>query len=416
MTKINRNSFDGFISKHGHLGESGIKQARQFADIGDAFVRLAMTIKDDKTFIRAVEALESELPSPYNKPQYLKSNIASCFLYAQTRDNFKLRQGYGKGANINRYGNNWQSKQAVGNIMAYFSRQENGKESGYDAPSTHTKWRTNTIFPADIKNWRLRIDIDANQPGSIPAPLKGIRTLHLVPGIDKSGGIKLLVKAENWGMKKLLHKLWHALDYLITRFVHPKIEGLDNRPESKLLKEPMVQEQLTVLGDRVKKELEKAAKQDMTLDILNKSFSTEIKAIKSKKGLESPVNALKELEKTVNKELDFLINSNTLHLNNEQLDSLKKLKKTFAGEEDGQIGLFAEIRNALEAERNKKYTSAFQTHSEVRLLYTLDDKAEHAIPTIDNSRIDRIKKDLANIKASNTGSTTVPEPLGSTHQ
>jgi len=193
------------------LGNVNYAQAEKFADIGDEFIKMAMSKPIYEDFANdantlQIKVLKELLGNEVDVKQYEKfklSNMACCLLYAQTRANFSQNQGYGKGANINTFGEMNESNQTINNLITYFYQPDFKGESAYIRPSTHTKWREEK---AEAKGeFQLGIDFP-DAIGAIPSPQKGIHHLHLVSGYDK-GTRKLLVKPENWGFKSIYNKI-----------------------------------------------------------------------------------------------------------------------------------------------------------------------------------------------------------------
>lgn len=362
---LNTSDFKEFIET---CGQVSYEDAQKYADIGDRINKMAMKISDENAFMEEMLNLENELQQSINPPNpaFSISNMASCLLYAQTRDNFHAGQGYGKGANINQYGDKAQSEIAVRNLMAYFSQEKMGKECGYDAPSTHGRWRQGQL-PAGIKDLKLRIDIESDpKTGSIPAPLRGIHTAHFVPGVDGSGITKLLVKPENWGMKKLVHRILHILDFLITRFSSHKIKSLEGRQETKLTKESVVSNELNTMRAELKSSIESL--KDKSLQGLFKQVNEQLIEAKSERGFDKPLEKLAGISNKLN---DWL-NSNPEHEDHRAVYELQEIVvKKIVALQDKQID---------------KYGSEFQQKSEVRLMYSLDGSSK-----IDSSGAEMMK-------------------------
>ncbi len=350
-TSKNFNNFEQFIEQNGQVG---LWEANLYADIGQEIIKNAMASQNMGDFEAKMKALKDKYFSQITDGKHSVSNMASCLLYAQTRDNFTLHQGYGKGSNINQYGDKETSERAVRHLMTYFSKKQANKEHGYNAVSSHRKWRDpNQRLPDDIPDLKLRIDIDSDpKTGSIPAPLKGIHTAHFVPGVDKDGTIKLLVKPENWGMSKLLHKIMHALDYFLTRFQAQNIKGLESRQETKLTKEATVTEGYTALKTELKNNINQL--EDKSLKQLLKDISNDLDPMKKKKGFEKPMEALMSVQERLNRWLERKephCDYGTINLFKESVD---KTMETMTKRKDA------------------KYASGYQIFSEVRLNYGLD--------------------------------------------
>jgi hypothetical protein len=377
---VNTGSFNQFIAS---CGQVSIGEANRYADIGSKIINIAMTTPDRQAFMARMLELESELArsiKPPN-PKYSISNMASCLLYAQTRDNFNANQGYGKGANINQYGNPETSKTTVGNLMAYFSQQIANKECGYNAKSTHGRWRSGSL-PADIKDWKLRIDIESNPAmGSIPAPLKGIHTAHLVPGVDTSGHTKLLVKPENWGMSKPLHIFLHLFDFILTRFTSQHIKGLQGRQETKLTKETAVEQEFNSMKAELNSLVENL--QDKTLKSFCKELIKTLDSAKSEKGFEIPLQTLQNISIKLQKWVD----DNPHHQEKSAIEALKEsIEDKVSTLQDHQLN---------------KYSSAYQQKSEVRLLYAAD--GEGVTSRVDNSNAAAMKQQFSALRALRKG-------------
>jgi hypothetical protein len=381
--------FDQFIERYGQVS---VEEANRYADIGNKIIYIAMNTPDRQTCMARLLELESELAKsiiPPN-PKHSISNMASCLLYAQTRDNFNANQGYGKGANINQYSDDPEtSKTTVGNLMAYFSQQIANKECGYDAESTHGSWRRGPL-PAGIKDWKLRIDIEPNpETGSIPAPLKGIHTAHLVPGVDKSGHTKLLVKPENWGMSKPRHIFNHSLDYMRTRFTPQHIPGLEGRPETTLTKETAVAQEFNAMKAELKSQIKKL--QDRSLKSVCKEFTKKLDSAISRKGFEIPLQTLHKMSI----KLKVWLQDNPEHQEKLAIEALKKsIEDKISTLQDHQIN---------------KYGSKYQQNSEVRLIYDIEGNGVTA--RVDNSNAALMKQQFSALRVQKNGPTPEqPEP------
>lgn len=370
---LNVDNFEQFIRENGQVS---FKQATRYADIGDKIIKLAMTSQSKEAFETAMAKLQKENEDVITKGYHSVSNMASCLLYAQSRDNFKLRQGYGKGSNINQYGDPATSERTVANLMEYFSKERKDKEYGYDAGSTHGQWRDSSKkLPDSIKNLKLRIDIDSDPTtGSIPAPLKGIHTAHFVPGVDSTGVPKLLVKPENWGMSKLLHKIMHALDFILTRFQAQNVKGLEGRQETKLTKEVAVTESYAALKEELKTNINQLT--DKPLKDLFKGISSDLDGMK-KKGFDKPTEVLKGIQSRLNS----WIEKNPEHKDLKAVESFRNSVH--------------EKMTSMVKRRDEKYSSESQKFSEVRLNYQVDREVRvDSKPTEDfKSQLAMAKKD-----------------------
>jgi len=272
----NRNDFQKFLKDE--QPNVTIDDANKYADIGDKLIKIAM-IPDDNEFKKDLQALEQKLKNLKDNDKYLHSNMASCFLYAQSRANFSLGQGYVKGSNINQYGDEATSEKTVNRLTSYF--MDSGK--GYDRPSTHGKWATGPIK-------KFGIDLPS-EDGAIPPPQKRIHHLHFVAGKD-NGVMKMLIKPENWGFNTLYHKFKHSLDWLITRFKSEDVKGYDQRQESKFNKEFSVQQIAKDLGGDIN-----IQSKDESLKGLLIGISRDLKTFKSEKGLDCPLDTLRAIDK-----------------------------------------------------------------------------------------------------------------------
>lgn len=396
LTTLNVDKFEAFISMHGQVD---YVLASEYADIGDKIIQLAMTSKTPESFEQGMEQLQEthtrlHWTHTLSENPHSISNMASCILYAQTRRNFDLGQGFARGSNINQYGSPEQSQQTIANLMAYFSKVRPGKECGYDAPSTHTKWRASPP-PEGVPNLRLRIDIN-NDPttGSIPAPLKGMRTAHFVPGVDKSGVTKLLIKPENWGMRKLLHKICHAFDYLLTRVVSHKVAGLENRPETKLNKENAVVTESAQLKQELKANIDQI--RNKPLKKLFNRINKKLGSLQSMKGFETPLQALEN----VNQMLETWSRKQVT----EGLSTAARNTIT-ADDRNAVRGLHLSIKEKiaeLKAKQDHKYGSGYQHKSEVRLSYNIAENGTLAV-SVDKKPAEFIKKQLREIRDAGAG-------------
>lgn len=350
---LNVSDFNLFILNHGQVSCS---KAAYYSRLGHEIIKLAMKSPNPQAFEEEMEQLKSEYIHVITDGPHSISNMASCLLYAQTEDNFLHRQGYGKGSNINQYGDAATSRRAVANLMVYFSTERTNKEYGYDGESTHGKWRAKgQKLPEEIPDMKLRIDIDANaKTGSIPAPLKGIHTAHLVPGVDSNGVVKLLIKPENWGMKKLLHIIFHSIDYLLTRIFDSKVEGLESRQETKMLKEYHVStahDELNQLANEI------AKLSDTELKKLFKEINKELAVMTKMKGFDEPIAQLNNIAV----KLEDWINNNPSHPQINELSAYASSVQAYV--------------DRLNSTKSAKYGAPEQQFSEVRLHYKEDGSA-----------------------------------------
>lgn len=332
-------SFQEFIEEHGQVD---YKKANRYAEIGREIIKCAMNSGDGESFEAAVDTIIRKNKEDFKVPKYNVSNIASCLLYDQAKTNFDLGQGFGKGSNINQYGNKEQSERTIKNLMAYFNQKRVDQESAYERLSTHDKWRDQEQLDKVEPNFNLKlgIDIESNpKTGSIPAPLKGIHTAHFVTGVDKSGVPKLLIKPENWGLKNLLHKLLHLLDFIITRFKSQKIKGLEGRQESKWVKEQMVKTTSKELFSKVKERIKEL--KDPGLKEKFENIADQLKNLSKTKGFEKAIKTLKEIQTELG--------------DNQETKPLITAMETATG-------------NLIEKAYGK-YGSEYQKHSEVRVNY-----------------------------------------------
>ena len=356
----NRSNFEQFLKDE--QPNVSFDDANKYADIGDELIKIAMT-SDDNNFNTDLKNLEDKLKELKNNDKYLHSNMASCLLYAQSRANFSLNQGYAKGSNINQYGDNATSEKTVNRLTSYF--MNSGK--GYDRPSTHGKWATKQIIQ------KFGIDLPSEE-GAIPPPQKRIHHLHFVAGKDNDG-TKMLIKPENWGFNTLYHKFKHSLDWLMSRFKSDHVKGYDQRQETKFNKESSVQQIADDLGVDIK-----INSNDKSLKDLLMGISRDLKTFKSEKGLDCPLQTLKSIDE----KLGMWIEKNSDH---QEIAEVKTLRNNVEQK-------IIDLNN----EKIDKYCSNSQCKSEVRLKINIEDDKVNYGKDINSELVQKINSENLRIQ------------------
>lgn len=298
MKPVAQKMLNDFIKKSGDSRLDN-DMASYLAGIGDRIILAAMhqggSVGDQEEYfnhlmkdleVELTAYIQREFPSMmYPTSIYIKSEMACCLLYAQTKAHCQLGLAPSKdstiyqcGTNIN--GDKNDSAIATKRLMDYFSKPDPkapNQVHGYDDLSTHVTWRSSVESPP------IRIDIE----GRIPAPFKGIHSLHLASGVDTDNATKLLVKPENWGTKQLLHKILNALESLFKYIASCFKRRKEEESVVTAAEEPVV----TAAIDKLKEDIKQL--NDPSLKELFRQLSDTIDSARSA-GFDKPLEKIKE--------------------------------------------------------------------------------------------------------------------------